>query len=428
MLISFKVNSTLHPCLEHASKIVDISFLNPVYIVAEPVGQDAKVTAKISLNANDKSYRLVAEVIRNGNVVASCEKRDTKDEIVLNFDIEKYSRWHISEGELYDLILKLIIDEEEKDVYSTRFGIRTIHFDANKGFFLNGENVKLNGVCLHHDAGALGAALHVAAYRRQLKKLVEMGTNAIRCTHNPPAPEFLELCDEMGLVAIDEAFDSWRIAKTENDYAKHFDKWGESDLVDMIHRDRNHPCIIMWSLGNEILEQDSADGWKVAKFLNDICHREDNTRPTTCGFNSTINAFKNRLCENIDIVGINYKPHLYEQFHREYPNSIFYGSETSSCTSSRGEYFLENGVAYPPIYRDNLQMNSYDSEGPEWAYSPDKEFAAQDRYEYVFGEFVWTGFDYLGEPTPYREEWPSRSSYFGIFDLSGIEKDRYYSY
>ncbi len=402
---------------------------NPLFAICTPVEGDAKINACIQVNTNNKPYVVKYTVINeNGDTIASKECAGDGSKLECELIVNNYQRWHIFAPYLYTITAELYVDGLVKDFYNTRLGVRTIAFDANKGFFLNGENIKLNGVCLHHDAGALGAAVNIYAYRRQLEKLIEMGTNAIRCTHNPPAPELLDLCDEYGIVAIDEAFDMWKRNKTANDYAQHFEKWAEVDLVDMIHRDRNHPSVIMWSLGNEILEQDYEDGWETAKFLNDICHREDNTRPTTCGFNRPTNAFKNGLCNHVDIVGINYKPHLYEQFHKEFPNAILYASETSSCVSSRGEYFLDCEVSFPAKIRDNLQVNSYDTEGPPWAYTPDKEFAAQERYEYVFGEFVWTGFDYLGEPTPYRKEWPSRSSYFGIFDLAGMEKDRYYSY
>ncbi len=402
---------------------------NPLFAVSTPVGDGAKVDCTLKVMANNAPYTVKYTICdKDGNTVATAETKGTEAVVKSALTIKNYRRWHINAPYLYAITAELYQNSILKDTYKTSIGVRTIKFDANNGFFLNGENIKLNGVCLHHDAGALGAAVNIYAYRRQLEKLIDIGVNAIRCTHNPPSPEMLDLCDEYGIVAIDEAFDMWKRNKTKNDYAKHFEKWAEVDLVDMIHRDRNHPSVIMYSLGNEILEQKFEDGWQVAKFLNEICHREDNTRPTTCGFNTPIDAFKNGLCDHVDVIGINYKPHLYEQFHKEYPNAILYGSETSSCVSSRGEYFLDCEVSYPPKMRDNLQVNSYDTEAPPWAYTPDKEFAAQERYDFVFGEFVWTGFDYLGEPTPYREEWPSRSSYFGIFDLAGMEKDRYYAY
>ncbi len=402
---------------------------NPTYIRSDIDANNAVVTTSLSVESAAVSYTVRYNFTDPvGNVVHSSEYTSHEKEVTFDTPIENFMKWHIGEGSLYSFTAELYIDAEQQDSYSVNFGIRKIEFNSEKGFFLNGENIKLNGVCQHHDVGAIGAAVNVSAYRRQLLKLSEMGVNAVRCTHNPPAPEFLDLCDELGILAIDEAFDMWEIHKTENDYAKHFKAWAERDLTDMIFRDRNHPCVIMWSLGNEILEQEHEDGWRVTKYLNDICHKVDSSRPTTCGFNSPVAAFNNHLCDHVDIVGVNYKPHLYEQFHRDYPNAILYGSETSSCISSRGEYFLDAEISIPAKKRDNLQINSYDLDAPPWAYYPEREFFAQDKYDFIFGEFVWTGFDYLGEPTPYRDEWPSRSSYFGIFDLAGIEKDRYYSY
>jgi beta-galactosidase len=254
-----------------------------------------------------------------------------------------------------------------------------------------------------------------------------IGANAIRTTHNPPAPELLDLCDRLGLLVIDEAFDMWRIPKVPNGYSKYFADWGETDLRDMIRRDHNHPSIILWSIGNEIPEQSQPNGWETAKFLTGIAHQEDPTRPTTAGFDQWPAAIKNGLADQVDVPGFNYKPMHYEQIQKEHPKWVIYGSETSSCVSSRGVYHL-------PIekYRKqpSLQISSYDIISPPWAYCPDVEFDAQDHLPNVLGEFVWTGFDYLGEPTPYgsRKDWPSRSSYFGIVDLAGFPKDRYYLY
>jgi beta-galactosidase len=254
-----------------------------------------------------------------------------------------------------------------------------------------------------------------------------MGANAIRTSHNPPAPELLELCDRLGLLVMDEAFDMWRIPKVRNGYSKYFADWGETDMRDMIRRDRNHPSIILWSIGNEIPEQSKSNGWQTALFLADIAHQEDSTRPTTSGFDQWAAAIKNRLADQVDVPGFNYQPMHYQQIQNEHPKWVIYGSETSSCVSSRGVYHL-------PVEKyqkhASLQVSSYDIISPPWAYCPDVEFDAQDRLANVLGEFVWTGFDYLGEPTPYgsRKDWPSRSSYFGIVDLAGFPKDRYYLY
>lgn len=335
--------------------------------------------------------------------------------------------WNTTTPQLYTAISSITIEGKLVDKYETTFGIRTISFDANKGFLLNGERIQLNGVCMHHDMGPLGSAVNKRALERQYEILAEMGCNALRTSHNPPAPEVLDICDRMGFLVLDEAFDEWQIQKVDNGYHLLFDEWAEKDLRAMIRRDRNHPCVIMWSIGNEICEQRSEDGANVAKFLCDICHDEDPTRPTTAGFNDSDNAIKNGLAEAVDVPGWNYKPQDYERYHREHPDWPHYGSETESCISSRGEYYFpareENQIT-----RDSLHVPSYDLAHPSWGYSPDVEFAAQDACPHIMGEFVWTGFDYLGEPTPYNHEWPSRSSYFGIIDLVGIPKDRYYLY
>src|ERR1700722_3345086 len=257
------------------------------------------------------------------------------------------------------------------------------------------------------------------------------GVNAIRTSHNPPSPELLELCDRMGLMVMDESFDMWRIPKVPNGYAKYFEEWSERDLRDMVRRDRNHPSIIMYSIGNEIPEQGRADGWQEAKRLTGLFHQEDPTRPTTSAFNNWAAAIKNKLADEVDIPGFNYQPMRYEQIMKEHPNWIIYGSETASCVSSRGVYQL-------PIQKydkdPSLQISSYDIIAPPWAYCPDVDFTYQDRFPQVLGEFVWTGFDYIGEPTPFfggqhnEADWPARSSYFGMVDLAGFPKDRYYLY
>ncbi|MCC2686398.1 MAG: hypothetical protein K0R75_3297, partial [Paenibacillaceae bacterium] len=346
----------------------------------------------------------------------------------LEFAIANPSLWDIASPKLYKAVSVVLVDGEESDRYETPFGIRSISFEANRGFFLNGRHVKMKGVCQHHDLGALGAAVNVRALRRQLEILQEMGCNAIRTSHNPPTPELLDLCDEMGFLVIDEAFDEWASGKVKNGYHRLFHDWAEKDLRAMIRRDRNHPCIIMWSIGNEIREQGQKDGAKIAQFLTDICHDEDRTRPVTAGFNNTDAAIKNGLAAAVDVPGWNYKPHLYKKYHEEHPEWIMYGSETASTVSSRGKYEFPAEEEVPVEVRPSLHTSSYDLAAPKWATTPDKEFAAQEECEFSLGEFVWTGFDYLGEPTPYREEWPSRSSYFGIVDLCGIPKDRYYLY
>jgi beta-galactosidase len=314
------------------------------------------------------------------------------------------------------------------DQYHSSFGFRTIEFTTDKGFFLNGQRTQIKGVCLHHDLGPLGAAVNVSSLRHRLNLLKEMGANSIRTSHNPPTPELLDLADEMGFLVIDESFDEWKVPKVKNGYSTLWDDWAEKDLVAMIHRDRNHPSIIMWSIGNEIREQNMEGGDKTAQFLVDICHREDPTRPTTAGFNQPFKAIENGLADAIDVVGLNYKPQLYKPIHEDHPHFKIYGSETASTVDSRGVFTLpvkeQNTFSKEPPYL----INAYALARPYWGNTPDKDFKFLEESPFIPGEFVWTGFDYLGEPTPFYSEWPSRSSYFGIIDLSGIPKDRFYLY
>ena len=347
-------------------------------------------------------------------------------------EVANPKRWDIDNPYLYRVVSTIRSGRRVLDRYTTPLGIRTIQFDVQKGFLLNGRHLKLKGVCNHHDLGALGAAVSRRATERQLEIMKSMGVNAIRTSHNPPSPELLEFCDKLGLMVMDEAFDMWHIPKVKNGYAKYFDEWGDTDIRDMVRRDRNHPSIVLWSIGNEIPEQGKADGWEIAKRLADICHKEDPTRPVTAGFNNWTGAIKNKLADQVDVPGFNYKPTHYRQILEDHPKWVIVGSETASCVSSRGVYHLpiEKYEKHP-----SLQLTSYDILAPSWAYAPDPEFAAQDELPQVAGEFVWTGFDYLGEPTPFNQDrknlnsdWPSRSSYFGIVDLCGFPKDRYYLY
>lgn len=357
-------------------------------------------------------------------------EKSVKGEVSLfeqDFALSRPLLWSIETPHLYRLVSNVYVGGRLTDTCETSFGFRTIRFDKDKGFFLNGKSVKLKGVCLHHDLGPLGAAVNTRAIERQLEIMQEMGCNAIRTSHNPPAPELLDLCDRMGFVVQVEAFDEWQTGKNANGYHCYFDEWAERDLQAMVRRDRNHPSVIMWSIGNEVREQGKADGAKIARMLTDICHREDPTRPTTAGFNGHTAAIKNGLADAVDLVGFNYKPHDYAKKHVEHPNYIIYGSETASTVSSRGEYKFPV-VEKRKAYYEDYHVSSYDMEYPNWASTPDTEFEQQDDCDFIFGEFVWTGFDYLGEPTPYNAGTPARSSYFGIVDLAGMKKDRYYLY
>ena len=342
-------------------------------------------------------------------------------------------RWDVERPVLYRAITTLRGGTREIDRVETPFGIRTIAFAADRGFVLNGRPLKLQGVNLHHDLGALGAAVHPRAIERQLRLMRAMGANAVRTSHNPPAPELLDLTDRLGLLVIDEAFDMWQRTKVPNGHGKYFAEWGERDLRDMVRRDRNHPSVILWSIGNEVLEQSDPEGGRIAARLAAICKEEDPTRPVTIGLNQFENALKNGLAAAVDVPGFNYQTRHYDRLRAEHPGWTFYTAESASTVSSRGVYHLpvEKYHKHP-----TRQITSYDVIAPRWAYVPDFEFAAQERMPHVAGEFVWTGFDYLGEPTPYygwREppdanDWPARSSYFGLVDLAGFPKDRYYLY
>ncbi|HWD18298.1 MAG TPA: beta-galactosidase GalB [Verrucomicrobiae bacterium] len=361
--------------------------------------------------------------------------------------------WSVEHPNLYAAVTTLERHGEILDRQETDFGFRTIEFSATNGFLLNGERVPLNGVCDHHDLGPLGAAINLRALQRQLEILREMGCNAIRTSHNPPAPELLDLADRMGFVVMDEIFDTWEAGKKKNDYHLIFADWHEKDWRAQLRRDRNHPCVILWSIGNEIPDQNTARGPVLAREMSDIAHQEDPTRPTTSACNETKSGY-NDFGRALDVFGYNYKPFEYGKRHAAFPNQPIFGSETASCISSRGEYFfpISNNKADGEA---DFQVNSYDLTAPPWATPPSWEFKGQDEFPYVAGEFVWTGFDYLGEPTPYggdahsmltftdpavRERMaaelkdtgrilvPSRSSYFGIIDLDGFKKDRFYLY
>lgn len=361
--------------------------------------------------------------------------------------------WDIDDPHLYGVSTVVAQDEKVFDQVENRFGIRTVEWTANNGFRLNGRRVPLQGVCMHHDLGALGTAVNVRAMQRQLEILRDMGVNAIRTAHNPPAPEWLDLCDEMGILVVDEVFDVWERAKVPNDYHRFFPEWHERDLVAFVRRDRNHPSVVIWSSGNEVKEQDrGAEGLAVANRLRALFKREDPTRLVTVGMNRD-HPVESGFYRGMDVIGTNYRPHFHAANHALAPDVPIMTSEASSTTSSRGEYFFPVGEGV----RDGnfqFQVSSYDFSGPPWRTIPEKEFQVMDQNPFVIGQFVWTGFDYLGEPTPYNNDAsnllnfeseeakremqaamdklggmpPPRSSYFGIVDLSGFPKDRYYFY
>ena len=346
--------------------------------------------------------------------------------------LKEHRKWDVDDPALYPVEFRITAgacsDEE-----SLRYGIRAYTFDPDRGFLLNGRRVKLNGVCMHHDLGPIGAAFNRAAAKRQLEILRQMGCNAIRTSHNPPAPGLLDLCDEMGFLVMDEAFDAWRIHKTDNDYASFFDSESETDLSDLIRRDRNHPSIILWSIGNEVREihTKGAEGDVIARRLCAIVKKFDRERPVTAGLNACEDAIENGIAAELDIPGWNYRPQKYHLFHKLFPHCPVIGAETLSTVSSRGIYYFparEYRYGFRPDRPEKaeLQCSSYCLDVPGWAMTPEAELLAQDMDESVAGQFIWTGFDYLGEPTPYYSEWPSRSSYFGCVDLVGLPKDLFY--
>ena len=317
---------------------------------------------------------------------------------------------------------------ELQDTCSTRFGIRSIEVRPGEGFFLNGEARKFKGVCLHHDLGPLGAAVNRSAIRHQLAMLKDMGCDAIRTSHNMPAEELVELCDEMGFMMMVEPFDEWDVAKCENGYHRFFEQWAEKDMVNMLRHFRNNPSVVMWSIGNEVPSQWAEGGWKTAVFLQEICHREDPTRPVTCGMDQFDAVLENGFAARLDVAGFNYKVGRYTEARRLLPQGLILGSETASTVSSRGTYHFPVEVGYDRLHPDH-QSSSYDTEFCSWSNIPDDDLAADEDHKWVMGQFVWTGFDYLGEPSPYdTDAWPNHSSMFGIIDLASIPKDRFWLY
>ena len=337
--------------------------------------------------------------------------------------IDNPTLWDVNSPRLYTAEIRVA----SGDCVSVRFGVRSIEFKKD-GFFLNGRYLKMRGACMHHDMGMIGTAVNRSALIRQIEILIGMGVNAIRTSHNPPSPELLDLCDEYGILVMDEFFDEWIKPKVTNGYANHFREYAISDVQAIVKRDRNHPSVIMWSIGNEIGEQMDPDGWRVAKLLHDATKSLDHTRPTTAGCNMYPECFDNKIALTVDIAGLNYKPHRYKEVREKYPDIILLGSETESCVSTRGCYDLPADIVIGDPSNDELTVSDYGLCAPPWAYYAERELAIQEDCPDVLGEFVWTGFDYLGEPTPYYSAWPSRSSYFGVVDLAGLPKNRYYAY
>ena len=337
--------------------------------------------------------------------------------------------WSPESPYLYQVKLTRYEGKKVVDVQTLKTGIRTISVSKNNGFQLNGITRKIKGVCLHHDLGPLGAAENKAALIRQIKTMKEMGCDAIRTAHNMPSTMQMEICDSLGMMVMAESFDMWIYPKCKNGYAKFFKEWSDKDITNLVKHHRNHPSIIMWSIGNEIPEQWSKEGMEIAKHLQDLCHQYDPSRPVTQGMDKAEAALKSGFAQVMDVPGFNYRVHKYYKNIEQLPQGFLLGSETASTVSSRGVYKfpVEVRASNNNPYSDG-QCSSYDTEYCSWSNLPDDDWKMQDDYSWVIGEFVWTGYDYLGEPTPYDTYWPSRSSYFGICDLAGLPKDRYYMY
>lgn len=406
------------------------SFVQWGTFITTPEMKDNNAIVDIKAEINGSNMSMVTQIKDADNTIVATQKdTEIKDgKFHQTISVAKPHLWSPETPYLYTATTKLYAaDGTLKDEQNIKFGIRFIKYEANKGFSLNGKVTKFKGVCLHHDLGPLGAAVNKAALRRQLTILKDLGCNAIRSSHNMPSFEQLELADEMGFMFLAESFDEWAKPKVQNGYHRFFEEYAEKDIVNLVRATRNHPCIVMWSSGNEVPDQWGAEGVKRARWLQDIFHREDPTRPVTVGMDQVKATMESGFGALLDIPGLNYRVHLYEEAYKTFPQGFILGSETASTVSSRGIYKFPVVQQKEKQY-DDFQCSSYDLEACSWSNVPDEDFVLQDDKPWVIGEFVWTGFDYLGEPTPYDEKWPSRSSYFGISDLAGLPKDRFYLY
>ena len=409
-----------------------------------------KNVANVEVNVNvknakdaDPSMRMILSLTDAGGRIVAARSVVSFGEgaISRTLPVPSPQLWSPESPYLYTLTVSIRKDGQDIDVKSIKTGIRTVRVSKEKGFQLNGVTRKLKGVCLHHDLGPLGAAVNKAAIIRQIKILKEMGCDAIRTAHNMPSQLQMDVCDSLGMMVMAESFDMWQYPKCKNGYARFFDDWAEKDITNLVKANRNHPSIVMWSIGNEIPEQNSEIGRQISIRLQGLCHALDPTRPVTQGMDRAEQALKSGMAQAMDVPGFNYRVHKYQTNIEQLPQGFLLGSETASTVSSRGIYKFPVEVtdnsryaSWAPGYDPNAiktadgQCSSYDVEYCSWSNLPDDDWVWQDDQPWVIGEFVWTGFDYLGEPTPYDEYWPSRSSYFGICDLAGLPKDRYYLY
>ncbi|NPD92371.1 glycoside hydrolase family 2 TIM barrel-domain containing protein [Xylanibacter muris] len=360
-------------------------------------------------------------------VAASHCNADAEGNIHTVLDFNKPKLWSPETPYLYKLVLTHKQDRKVLDRQAINVGVRTVEVSKEGGFMLNGKTRKIKGVCLHHDLGPLGTAENKAALIRQIKMMKAMGCDAIRTAHNVPSEMQMDICDSLGMMVMAESFDMWIYPKCKNGYARFFKEWGEKDIENLVLHHRNHPSIVMWSIGNEIPEQGGKDGLAISKRLQDLCHKLDPSRPVTQGLDRVDAALKSGVAQAMDVPGFNYRLHKYQKGIETLPQGFLLGSETASTVSSRGVYKFPVTVSDKNTYTDG-QCNGYDTEYCSWSNLPDDDWKWQEDNSWVIGEFVWTGYDYLGEPTPYDNYWPSRSSYFGICDLAGLPKDRYFLY
>lgn len=388
---------------------------------------EVEVNALLEGKIGKSGKTVIALLDEAGTKVAEQTIKGATPEIKTTLKVANPQLWSPESPHLYQVKLTRYEGKKVADVQTLKTGIRTIAVSKDYGFQLNGVTRKLKGVCLHHDLGPLGAAENKAALIRQIKMMKQMGCDAIRTAHNMPSTMQMEICDSLGMMVMAESFDMWIYPKCKNGYAKFFKEWSDKDITNLVKHHRNHPSIVMWSIGNEIPEQWSQEGVEIAKHLQDLCHQYDPSRPVTQGMDKAEDALKSGFAQTMDVPGFNYRVHKYYKNIEQLPQGFLLGSETASTVSSRGVYKFPVVVSDKATYPDG-QCSSYDTEYCSWSNLPDDDWKMQDDYSWVIGEFVWTGYDYLGEPTPYDTYWPSRSSYFGICDLAGLPKDRYYMY
>ena len=389
-----------------------------VEVTAKVMGQLTSKNAGIEIALYDK---------KGGFVAANRVVPTANGEVKASLDVEKPQLWSPESPYLYQLVTRVYQDNQLIDEVTMPYGVRTVKVSKENGFQLNGVTRKIKGVCLHHDLGPLGVAENRAALIRQITTMKAMGCDAIRTAHNMPSTMMMNLCDSLGMMVMAESFDMWVYPKCKNGYARFYKEWSDRDITNLILNHRNHPAIVMWSIGNEIPEQGMKGGQEMAKHLQDLCHKFDPSRPVTQGMDRVDNALKTGFAQTMDVPGFNYRLHRYEPCIDKLPQGFLLGSETASTVSSRGVYKFPVMVSDHATYPDG-QCSSYDTEYCSWSNLPDDDWRMQDDKSWVIGEFVWTGYDYLGEPTPYDTYWPSRSSYFGICDLAGLPKDRYFLY